>query len=722
MRLPLKKLPPWQQLPRWQTVHADTILCTVLAAVVLLVNLLIVPLCSHPFVFNDEAGYWTNAAIFNGKDWSGVSNGLVWYSYGYSFWLALLMRFCSDAALLYQSALVLNALMLVGVYFLNIQILQQLFPNLKRTAVYFAAFAAVLYTPFQVQSGIAWSETTILLVYTLIAYMVLRSASKPTCPSFLLLGILNVYLYMVHNRCIGVIAAAALIVLLQLIFKTIKFRHAAVFFATLGIGMVVHMLIKSYLSGIIWIGEPPAGNDAGSVIQNAKAIVTSISGLKTFISLLFSQSFAGVVSALCLPLAALTVIVTKSAESIVGHVKALRAKQSDAKPLPAGLWLHLFLFCAFAATLVISSMFMLHFTRIDHVLYTRYYDMTIGLFVGIGLCSMVSAISRKKAAFLFCLIPVFLLLGANRAEVLMHHVSIDVFNTVCAPGIASLYNRFDRTFFAYAFAAIVPMGCMTGCVLFFRKRKTLALSLAATLCAASFLLLSGGGRDQIKRSQAAGYEDGVMLEQLEGTDSAYIMKNCDVFMQFCQFHLMDTKMQAVADIGQAAADAYVIANAADWFRYSDYDIVDHSNSHMLFVNRPAAEQDFRTLPLSFMYTFDEHAYLPEEDAIVSTGNPYLCYGPYFQIDAGDYTFQLDLSAGTIGAETVGYAEFRSSTTGTVYDRVELTADLLQPHSRTSIALHPTIAAASDNIEIIVFLHAPDTTELQLHEILYKKEK
>ena len=182
------------------------------AGLIVYFNIGIVGKCFNPFVYNDEMGYWTHAAKLAGMDWTGVSKTLAWYSFGYSFMLAPLMMLISDTVALYRSALMLNIAMELVCYFLFIYILRRVFPELGRLPSSFAAAAAILYTSYQMNAGIAFSETALLFVTTLVTFLIVRMVQKPTYVNMTLLGLLCAYLFMVHNRTIGIVASAVLIV------------------------------------------------------------------------------------------------------------------------------------------------------------------------------------------------------------------------------------------------------------------------------------------------------------------------------------------------------------------------------------------------------------------------------------------------------------------------------------------------------------------------------
>lgn len=702
------------------------IVCLGLAIIIFIINFQIVGKCSHPFVFNDEAGYWTHAAVMAGKDWSGVSNGLGWYSYGYSLFLTVLIRIFSDTTVLYRAALFLNIAMLIAVYFIYIKIIEEIFPKINKYAVYFAAFAAVLYTPYQVQSGVAWSETTILFVTVLLTYNILRFIKKPTYINSASLGLLSIYLYMVHNRCIGIVLSVILVVGLSVLFKNGKVRHAVLFLIVLAAGLMANKLICGHLEDIIWISGRPSGNDMGSTMPKIKAAFTTTDGLIRFVSLMFSQSFAAFVSAMCISIIALWSALKNIFSNILKVIRAIKNRESIRNILDTRSFMLLFVFCSFVSTLVISSIFMFTYARVDHILYTRYFDMTVGILVAIGICSVFTEMSDNRSRIVTALIPVILFIGVNRAEALMKHLSSPVFNIICSPGIAAMYDEYNVQFSQYAFISVTIFGIAIAAVFLLKKHSNICICIVSVICSVFFIFNSEAGKKTIINSQEAGYGDVAFLERLEELPErdVYILNSCGTFMQFAQYRLMDIKLNAISRIEEAGENSYVLANASDIINLSDYQMIDYSDNHVLVLNSDVSENtSFKALPLSFMHTFDEDAYDEEYSTIKSiSDNHYLCFGPYMNADPGNYLFNISLTANSLpdgdGKGMIGYAECRSAAYDTVYARLDISADMFGEDNSLIAELAPEFALALNDMEIIVFIYEPESVDLQLNSIEY----
>lgn len=704
----------------------------VLAVIICVINLKIVSSCFHPFVFADEAGYWTNAATFAGYDWSGVSTGLSWYSYGYSLLLSVLMRIFHDAAVLYKAALVMNTVMLAAVYFIYIRIIKELFSEISPYAVYFAAFAATMYTPYQVQTGIAWSETLVLLVTVLITYTIMRIIKKPSYLNCAALGLLCAYLYTIHNRCLGVIASAFLTILLAVFLKRVRLRHAAAFSGLLLSGFAVHSLIKGFLEGRIWINGIPVGNDMGSTLGKLKSAFSSVADLKKFISLLMSQSFASFVTTMCISVAAIWFIAKILGINAVKIAKAIKNKKDLSAAADKDVFVYFFVVCSFFSSLFITSVFMFSFTRADHIVYTRYFDMTTGILIAIGICSLVSVLSDGKyGVLLSAFIPLLMFAGANRAGSLWGIVPNRVFNRAASPAIAYMFKEYDANFSHYAVLASALFGTAAIVALILKKRGNIFICLFSGIFAALSVNGAAIGRENITFSQEAYAEDFELMERLDSSAAEsggdiYILRSCGTFKWFCQYALLDTLITTVEDIGGVPENSYVIADVADMIMYSDHKILDRSDKHLVFSSekdQTGADADgFYRLPLSFMKTTDKALYDSDMDSISSSDtNNYVCYGPYFRLNAGEYTFRLNVSGKTEAddSEDVGYAEVISTITGDTYSKTEITADMFDEAS-VNIELPSDIDADIEDMEIRIFIYDPACTAMTVNYAEYRK--
>lgn len=186
-----------------------------------------------PFVYPDEFGYWAHAAHMSGKTWAGVMDGMTWYSFGYSFFLVPAFFLSGQMSVIYKISVLFNTAMCVAVYGLAYLTARRLFVDwgaLQRGA---AAFAATSFSSYIFYSYVTMSETCITLFLWLVFYELISAEESPAWWKGMLLGITLGFMYMVHNRMVGVIVAVFLCILLLTVQHRIDWKTNVLFVVAL---------------------------------------------------------------------------------------------------------------------------------------------------------------------------------------------------------------------------------------------------------------------------------------------------------------------------------------------------------------------------------------------------------------------------------------------------------------------------------------------------------
>lgn len=707
-------------------IDIQDILVVIFAAAIVIMNSRIISSCYNPFVYNDEAGYWTHAFTMAGYDLRGYSSTLAWYSYGYSIMLVPLIKFIHDPVTLYRAALVLNVVLTLAVYFMYIYILRYLFPKLKKAETAFASAAAVLYASYQAYSGIAFSEIALLFTFTASLFMLVRIMKKPTCLNSACFGALSAYLFMIHNRAIGITAASAIVMAAAFLMKKIDKRQVSVFFISLVSGLMLDRVICHFLSNYLWPEGKPSGNDTGSMSKKFTDAFSSWDGIKRVGSLIASQAFAGFAATFCISLFALWAMgrrIVSSAGSAAEGIKKKKKRQL-ARTVDERSYVLAFIFMAFVFTLIISAFFMFDFKRIDHVVYTRYYDIVMGVLIMCGLCFLLEA-DHKDMVFIAA-VPLIMFGGANRAKALMNSVVEPVFNRVCSPGICWYYDDFRTGFYNYA---AVAAGIFGGIVLITQiiKKRNIALIAASILTASLFIYYSDAAKACIYSGQE-GYtsnrELALRSKDIEGA-KFYAERGVGAKISMLQYIMYDHRIDLVDKIDDFGSNDYVFTSRRDLLnivhKYEPFDI---SDDLMLcrVLPKEQREQPLR-LPLSFMNVHDEECYVADEDMIKSSPESYyVCYGPYLNIKPDNYLFDFVMQVNGDAPETMGYAEIRSHNQEETYAHCEMKSDMIGDDGRLLLELPAEIDKKTDDLEIIVFLYDPSALELELDSIFVNTEE
>lgn len=215
-----------------------------------------------PILHDDEFGYWASSAFFMGDDWSSVTSKIAYYSYGYGLLLAPL-RFLRTILGwrwdgLYQAAVVLNVLMLVGSYFIACRICRQYMEQMNWMVRYVVCFVAVIYSSNMVYSHITLTENALYFFFWVYLYVLMRCVEKPSIKNHAFLAVSAFYLFAIHQRAVAELIAAVLIVLYMRLVKENTMRHARAFFGSFFLCSLAHMMIKGKLKNDFYRGNPPA--------------------------------------------------------------------------------------------------------------------------------------------------------------------------------------------------------------------------------------------------------------------------------------------------------------------------------------------------------------------------------------------------------------------------------------------------------------------------------
>lgn len=699
-------------LPKFQPQDIVTLL---FAAAVFLVNFGIVGECSNPIVYNDEMGYWTHAAEFAGLDWRGVSNSLAWYSYGYSFMLAPLMKLIPDTVLLYRASLVLNIVMQMLSYFMFVYILRNLFPKLEKLPASVAAAAGIFYTAYRLNAAIAFCETALLFVTTLTVFLLVRVINKPTCLNCGCLGLAAAYLFMVHNRTIGIVASAVLVMAAAMVFRKVNLRQGGVFAGVLAVGVIADKLIKSHLKSVLWESGASSGNDASSVFGKIKAAFSSVESVKRLLSILASQGFAISAATFCLALFAMWAMLRRISAETFGVIRKKKGSEIE-----NGSYILLFIFCAFISTWIISGVFMFDFTRIDHVVYTRYFDIMVGVLIMTGICFLYNADKYDMGAMM--LIPLIMKIGAKRAAITVQEASQQVLNKVTVPGICRLYDENGTNFHAYL-SYSVTIFFILALVLYALKKHKLGIYVASFICMYAFNVNTPAAMIAVTKNQENYVSDSALIDRVKesGKKDVYVEPDTGTFACYLQYEMNDVRVDFYRDGMEMSEDSVIFINKSDIISYAGHEILDLSDKRVLVSGRKS-ESSGTELPLSMMNVFDAECYIADEDAIESNPeNPYLCFGPYLRLDEGRYSFTLDMEFDDVfgvneDTVSIGYAELRSNSSDTSFAHTELTSDMTDKNGVVSIELNADVKQAVNDMEIIVFLYDPKAVSMQLNSI------
>ncbi|MFR7639036.1 MAG: hypothetical protein ACLUYS_05195 [Allobaculum sp.] len=356
------------------------------------VSLLVIPLIGYkqvsiPQIYQDEFGYWGDAAFFNGQNWSTVISTIPYYSFGYSLILKLFISLTGSYTNAYALAQMVNGLWLALTFLLLIRLIKLLYPKtIKSSWAIFFAYISVVYASNILNSHFTWPECFLSLLVVMLTVLFVKLLKTYNLIYFISISVLCAYIYYVHQRMIGFVLSVFIILVISVFFQKTK-RDAIlkllIFFLTFGIIYFLFSLLKTDLINNLWVSSPSSNvNNISGQAGNIRYLFT-ISGIRDFL-LSFSGKLFYLFTAtfFVIPLLLLR-SVTRLFKWIQGKSKRHQKTGENACADELAL-VYLFVLLSFLLSAGISSVSMITPTTISHVVYGRYLEplYSVGLALG----------------------------------------------------------------------------------------------------------------------------------------------------------------------------------------------------------------------------------------------------------------------------------------------------------------------------------------------------
>ena len=374
----------------------------VLAVIVALLGLWGIQYCYYPSIVADELGYWAGGAFLNGLDWSGLLQSVPSYGVGYGFLLAPFFLF-RDPVWAYHGAIVLNVVMLEGVFFLANRLAKRLFGEANPTIRILAAFAVAIYPYNLFYAKYTMSEIVLTFFFWLFLYQMVEFFYKQTPLRAVLLALNAIYLYAVHMRVLGVVGAAVLILLLAAVRRDIPRKQFLVFLLAAAVAFGGLTLYKRAVMNKEYTA--PQGTEAVEAAPEEEAVDVNSFGaqLGKFGKLLTPT---GILNFMCgmagrlfyLGCASFLVFYWAARRLIMTSLRWIRRKNSQSPPIRwanetepshelerVQRYVYPFLLLSILFSLMISTLSMIDPARIDTVMYGRYVECFIGPVLLLGI-------------------------------------------------------------------------------------------------------------------------------------------------------------------------------------------------------------------------------------------------------------------------------------------------------------------------------------------------
>jgi len=338
-------------------------------------------------VLDDEFGYWAGAAYFTGLDWSGVVYQIPYYSYGYSLLLVPLFWIFEDPVDMYKAAIILNGLMLCGIFLLSYDIAKKVMDNSNRHLLMGVSLLISLYPTLIVYSNIAWAETLMTFMVWCLAWLIVDLNNKSGYLHFVLLGCLIAYLYTIHQRTLGVFLAGLSVILIMRILNRIDWMQFLSFLVPIIAILLIHIHVKDSLQTHLWLNiGGTLTNDFSEQLSKLVQVFT-LSGFMKVVKNTLGQIFYIGAATYLLGYWGIYELMRKirliGGKALnIGNIKTELSR--DCMPL------YIFILLALTFSVTISVIFMINPIRTEEIVYGRYNDILMGPLMLLGLVPFVN--------------------------------------------------------------------------------------------------------------------------------------------------------------------------------------------------------------------------------------------------------------------------------------------------------------------------------------------
>lgn len=509
-------------------------------------------------VINDEFGYWGIAAHLAGKDWSSLLHTTPYYSYGYSLLLVPLFWLGFSSDVMYRTAVALNVLFLAGSYFLCAYCVKKLLPALSGALRCVLAFTIILYTNTVIQAQIAWSETLLYLLYWVIFTLAVRLSETSRISDVVLFGISNMYLYMVHQRCVGVLLASVLYICVLMLFRRLNLKQAACMGCAFLVLLMIHKYLKAYSINEIFSGnELVAMNDYSGQVGKIGFVLGSAEGFLSLLQSICGKLYYLGASTFLLGFTSAWFAVRQSFLFVCGWFRKKIRPEEDL----SGYLIPFYLMLSFGATFLISAIAMsVSHGRLDLLIYGRYMEFAAGPVLLSGIAGLWKTEKKYRMILMEGIVLLALSMIVDRGLIAAESNS---FNSYCATALNYFFDTRSAVPNLAFYISIMCTGTAVLLTMFFRPEKDRRRGIFAVciVLAALWNWLSGStpvfkGQSYVQNCIG---DIGAIIEA-EDYRHIYFLDSSDIAIEhyipvkFLQYRLTDYSVHLIEDTDDISAE------------------------------------------------------------------------------------------------------------------------------------------------------------------------
>lgn len=319
-------------------------------------------------IIGDEFGYWAAGSFFAGLDWTDVASYNSYYSYGYSFWLALIIKFVNSPLLAYKIAIFLNGLFVLCTFLILMKISNK-WIFLNKTTGILVSFSVMLFSGIFFSSQTTQCEAVFNLFFVVELYLIFSYFSKPKLYSICILGVNTIYLYSIHQRALVIVLALIITFVAYTSFVSKKWNH--LFWGALIMlgALILSSKLKTNLLEDLYLGGKAVYSNNYSGQIGKIEMMLSFEGIKTFFVGILGKLFYLGTSTFGIFYLGIYVLIRKIVLGVISYKK----KQL----LNIDTFISLFLILTIIGAISIATIQLLDNKRIDTLIYGRYTEYLI---------------------------------------------------------------------------------------------------------------------------------------------------------------------------------------------------------------------------------------------------------------------------------------------------------------------------------------------------------
>lgn len=348
----------------------------------------------------DTDGYWLHAASMVGYRWGDVASNMnSFYSWGYSVLLTIPMLLTRDVNVMYKIAIIINVVLCTLLVPIIYSLSVKLAPKLERKSHLFIALIVSCYSTYILESAVSLSETLIYFLTFLILYLLNRFFDTRKLIWGILAGFSVGYIYIVHNRCIGIVVAYIIMVVMYLWMEK-DLKTAIILLMPLGGMLLLKYAVTNWLGVVEQTNGVYTSNTYGAMVTKTSKI--------TFYSIL--SMIQNILGEFWYTIAGTFMIAGFGVLEIIKY-RIVPGWKKDRKVL-----FYVYAITSWVFLIGVSSLFLFKKAaitsgRMDTIIYGRYMESSVGFLILMGLIYLEQRLGeneRKKEIGLVIIVSILL--------------------------------------------------------------------------------------------------------------------------------------------------------------------------------------------------------------------------------------------------------------------------------------------------------------------------